>query len=269
VTVNAEGREVKREKGQAQYFTENLGKDVTLNMISVPGGKFMMGSAEGEGSHIEKPQHEVTIQPFFIGKYPVTQAQWERVAALPRVKIDLKSDPSCFKGLNRPIERVSWYDAQEFCARLKKHTGKLYRLPSEAEWEYACRAGTTAPFYFGDTITTDLANYNGKYTYNSSPKGVYRQKTTDVGIFLSNAFGLYDMHGNVWEWCEDGWHENYSRNSPIDGGIWESKDDNRMLRGGSWHDNHLKCFSAVRSYNNVAYSVNYVGFRIACSAAWA
>ncbi|AFZ27567.1 hypothetical protein Cylst_5558 [Cylindrospermum stagnale PCC 7417] len=266
VTVNAEGREVKRENCQAKYFTEYLGNNVTLDMISIPGGNFLMGSPENEeGYHVsQSPQHRVTIQPFFMGKYPVTQAQWERVAALPKVKIDLDSNPSNFKGANRPVEQVSWHDAQEFCARLKKHTGKIYRLPSEAEWEYACRAGTATPFYFGDTITTNLANYNGNYTYKSSAKGVYREETTDLGIFPANAFGLYDMHGNIWEWCQGGWHENYI-NSPTDGSAWQGENDNRrLLRGGSWDFNPRVCRSAARGRNAPDNRYYNFGFRVVC-----
>ncbi|MDD1416211.1 bifunctional serine/threonine-protein kinase/formylglycine-generating enzyme family protein [Dolichospermum sp. ST_con] len=221
---------------------ENLGKGVILEMVAIPGGKFLMGSPEGEGNDREKPQHQVTIQPFYMGKYPVTQVQWERVSRLPEVKIDLRSKPSHFKGENLPVENVSWHDAQEFCARISKATGKLYRLPSEAEWEYACRANTTTLYYFGDTITTDLVNHNNKYG-----------QTTDVGKFPPNAFGLYDMHGNVWEWCEDGWHENYinAPTWPNNTIPWISQgDNNRLLRGGQWYLNPSYCRSASRSYNN-------------------
>ncbi|MFN5955695.1 MAG: SUMF1/EgtB/PvdO family nonheme iron enzyme [Dolichospermum sp.] len=235
---------------------ENLGKGVVLEMVAIPGGKFLMGSPEGQGDDSEKPQHQVTVPPFFMGKYPVTQAQWERVADLPKVKIDLRSKPSHFQGANLPVENVSWHDAQEFCARLSKATGKLYRLPSEAEWEYACRANTTTPYYFGDTITTDLVNHNGKYG-----------KTTDVGKFYPNAFGLYDMHGNVWEWCEDGWHKNYI-NAPIwpnDSIAWISSNNKQILRGGSWIDLRGLCRSACRNGNNAYYRCYDYGFRVACS----
>ncbi|MFM6071877.1 MAG: formylglycine-generating enzyme family protein, partial [Dolichospermum sp.] len=168
------------------------------------------------------PQHEVTIKPFSMGKYPITQAQWQAVAALPQVNQELKPNPSRFKGAKRPVERVSWHDAVEFCARLSNHSQRPYRLPSEAEWEYACRAGTITPFHFGETITTELANYNGNNTYGDGPKGVYRGETTEVGSFkIANEFGLYDMHGNVWEWCQDDWHNNYE-GAPTDGSAWIS-----------------------------------------------
>ena len=237
-------------------FTENLSNGVFLEMVAIPGGKFLMGSPAGEGDDDEKPQHEVTVPPFYLGKYPVTQAQWERVAVLPKVNIDLNPKPSYFQGANRPVEQVSWLDAQEFCARLSKATGKLYRLPSEAEWEYACRSKTTTQYYFGDTITTDLANFEGHY-----------QGTTDVGKFPANAFGLYDMHGNVWEWCEDDWHENYI-NAPTDGSAWNSRsgDSAKLLRGGSWFNYARNCRSAYRRrYSRDARSYIY-GFRVAFSS---
>jgi formylglycine-generating enzyme required for sulfatase activity len=206
-------------------------------MVGIPGGKFNMGSPASEAgrSDDEGSQHQVTISPLSMGKFTVTQAQWQAVATLPKIKTDLKLDPSNFKGKNRPVERISWYDAVEFCTRLSQKTGKTYRLPSEAEWEYACRAGTTTPFHFGATITTELANYNGNSTYGSAPKGKYREATTDVGTFPPNAFGLYDMHGNVWEWCADVWHDNYN-GAPVNGSALNVGGDNstRILRGGSW-----------------------------------
>ncbi|MFN7526797.1 MAG: SUMF1/EgtB/PvdO family nonheme iron enzyme [Dolichospermum sp.] len=235
---------------------ENLGKGVVLEMVAIPGGKFLMGSPEGQGDDSEKPQHQVTVPPFFMGKYPVTQAQWERVADLPKVKIDLRSKPSHFKGANLPVENVSLHDAHDFCVRLSNATCKLYRLPSEAEWEYACRANTTTPYYFGDTITTDLVNHRNKYG-----------QTTEVGKFPPNAFGLYDMHGNVWEWCEDGWHKNYI-NAPIwpnDSIAWISSNNKQILRGGSWIDLRGLCRSACRNGNNAYYRCYDYGFRVACS----
>jgi formylglycine-generating enzyme required for sulfatase activity/tRNA A-37 threonylcarbamoyl transferase component Bud32 len=198
VKVNPQGKEISRRQGQAQQIIENLGNGVTLEMVLIPGGPFTMGSPAGEGSHDEKPQHQVTIKPFLMGKYPVTQAQWRQVASFPKLQRDLDPNLSYFKGENLPIEKVSWYDVIEWCARLSKKIGKPYRLPSEAEWEYAARAGTTTAFHIGETLTTDLANYNGNYTYGSGAKGVYREKTTPVGYFNhANAFGLYDIHGNV------------------------------------------------------------------------
>jgi formylglycine-generating enzyme required for sulfatase activity len=196
-----------------------------------------------------------------MGKFQVTQEQWQRVAKLPQVAKELEENPSRFKGNKLPVESVSWENAVEFCARLSKATGKEYRLPSEAEWEYACRAGTTTPFYFGETITTDLANYNGNYTYGNEAKGKYREKTTEVGSFPPNAFGLYDMHGNVWEWCGDNWHENY-QGAPNDGSAWIDKASSIIvLRGGSWNDDPDNCRSAFRIRNARVNIADDDGFR--------
>jgi formylglycine-generating enzyme required for sulfatase activity len=263
---------IQREKRKAQYFPEDLGNGVTLEMVLIPGGKFLMGSPEDEPerSDSESPQHEVTVPPFFMGKYPVTQAQWQAVAALPKVSRNLEPNPSRFKGANRPVERVSWHDATEFCHRLAQKTGRPYRLPSEAEWEYACRAGTTTPFYFGETITTDLANYRGtddEYgSYGRGPKGIYRQETTPVGSFPANAFGLYDMHGLVWEWCEDYWHDSY-KGAPKDGSAWIDKEDApRVRRGGSWDVNPRNCRSATRDDYDAEFRDDCYGFRVVCGA---
>lgn len=230
--------------------------DVILEMLAIPGGTFLMGSPDGEGDNSEKPQHQVTVPPFYMGKYPVTQAQWERVADLPKVRRDLKSKPSYFQGANLPVETVSWLDAQEFCARISKATGKIYRLPSEAEWEYACRAGTTTPYYFGDQITKHLVNCNQWY---------YRQ-TTEVGFFPPNIFGLYDMHGNVWEWCEDDWIKNYV-GVLLNGNARIANSELKLLRGGSWFSHPENCRSASRN-NDIrddrdSISSNF-GFRVVC-----
>ncbi|WP_044171284.1 bifunctional serine/threonine-protein kinase/formylglycine-generating enzyme family protein [Kamptonema formosum] len=271
VTVDARGRETNRSRRQAEFFPQDLGGGVILEMVSIPGGTFMMGSPNSEEGRYdsESPQHGVTVQPFFMGKYAVTQAQWKAVAALPKVNRDLNSDPSQFKGANRPVECVSWEDAMEFCARLSKKTGRDYRLPSEAEWEYACRAGTTTPFHFGETITTDLANYDGNYTYASGPKGKYRQETTNVGSFPPNAFGLYDMHGNVWEWCADYWHENYA-GAPVNGSVWNSGENEdrryRLRRGGSWYHNPRYCRAAYRVRVGPEFRNGVIGFRAVVSA---
>jgi formylglycine-generating enzyme required for sulfatase activity/uncharacterized caspase-like protein len=257
VTVNTQGKEKSRDRKRAEFVTEDLGNGVTLEMVAIPGGTFQMGSEEDDD---EKPIHTVTVEPFFMGKYPVTQAQYEAIVG---------TNPANFKGAKRPVEQVSWDDAIAFCTQLSQKTGKTYRLPSEAEWEYACRAGTTTPFHFGDTITPDLANYDGNYTYGDAPKGMYREQTTDVGSFPANAFGLYDMHGNVWEWCADPWHDNY-QGAPTDGAVWETGGDaaKRRLRGGSWGDFPVDCRSANRF--SVAPDVRnyfFVGFRVVCLAA--
>ncbi|KAM3096212.1 SUMF1/EgtB/PvdO family nonheme iron enzyme [Phormidesmis sp. 146-12] len=270
---------VKRSRrAKAEYFREALGKNVFLDMVSIPGGSFQMGSDESER---EKPIHTVTIAPFYMGKFAVTQAQWKAIAALPKINHDLNSDPAKFKGANRPVEKISWFEAVEFCDRLNRlvegrlspKIAGLYRLPSEAEWEYACRAGTTTPFHFGETVSTDLANYCGQDrmdypgSYGKGAKGIYREQTTDVSSFSPNGFGLYDMHGNVWEWCEDHWHPNY-KGAPQNSSAWISKDKdaNRVLRGGSWNVNPWNCRSASRDNGVAGIRSNYgLGFRVVCS----
>ena len=299
VRVNAKGEQIEKESREAQYFSQDLGNDITLEMIAIPGGTFTMGSPpnEKDSYKYERPQQEVTVPTFFMGKYPITQAQWRAVASRTDLKVekDLDPDPSRFKDppkppfkrgasdsppfeegarggsptrWDRPVEQVNWYDAVEFCARLSKLTGREYRLPSEAEWEYACRAGTTTPFYFGETITGKFANYRASNTYADEPNGEYRQQTTPVGQFPPNAFGLYDMHGNVWEWCADTWHDNYD-GAPTNGSAWiEDGNDNRSpLRGGSWCSIPGYCRSAFRSYASRRDDFNYsYGFRVVCGA---
>ncbi len=278
---------IKRQSKRFQGYREYLAQDrkVPLEMVLIPNGTFTMGAPESEEGSIsrERSQHNVTISAFLMGRYPVTQDQWSSIASRTdlKVNVDLKPEPSNFKqayqGIDRwqrPVENVNWYEAVEFCKRLSKLTGKNYRLPSEAEWEYACRAGTTTPFHFGETITTDLANYRGtdnetmKWlgSYGEGPKGEYRKQTTPVGYFdVVNSFGLSDMHGNVLEWCADEWHDNYE-NAPTDGKPWLKGDDSRSpLRGGSWDSFPIFCRSAYRDdtdwrddhYNNI-------GFRIVC-----
>ena len=279
VTVDAKGQETNRSRGEAQYFTEDLGNGVVLEMVSIPGRKFLMGTEDSEIERLckkygeeyfrtEKPQHEVTLQPFFMGKYPVTQAQWKAIASLSKVERDLDANPAYFKDRSdsdhRPVEQVSWYDAVEFCQRLSRETGREYRLPSEAEWEYACRARTTTPFYFGETITGKLANYDASRTYAEESPGKETQETTPVGQFPPNAFGLYDMHGNVWEWCADEWHDNYN-GAPRDGSAWLKGNDNLSpLRGGSLIDDPDFCRSASRNFYIRRVVRDYGGFRVVC-----
>ncbi len=223
IKVNSSGSETSRRKQQAQYCSEDIA-GISLELVPISGGTFLMGSSSGElnRSDDEGPPHQVTVGSFYMGKYEVTQSQWRAVASLPKVARDLNSDPSKFKSDNLPVEQVSWDDSVEFCARLSRATGRTYRLPTEAEWEYACRAGTTTPFAFGDTIAPQLVNYNGNYPYAQAPKGTYRETTTPVGFMgVANGFGLFDMHGNVYEWCLDYWHENYN-GAPSDGRAWET-----------------------------------------------
>jgi formylglycine-generating enzyme required for sulfatase activity len=294
--------------------------DPALTMIWIPPGRFWMGSPaeEVDRSGNEGPLHWVQLQGFFISQTPITQAQWREVAQWkPRQGEqwgrELTADPSFFRpnkeigakaGLGRkitkgllsrtrgsqpetsaqdqhPVERVSWEDAMEFCHRLSQRTGRHYTLPSEAQWEYGCRAGTRTPFAFGETLSDELANYNACETYGKGPKGEFRQQTTPVGMFPANAWGLQDMHGNVWEWCLDHWHEGYE-GAPEDGSGWfvpgQSKDEgstrevevsageagSRLLRGGSWLHDPGYCRSADRGHDRPAYALYAIGFRVVC-----
>jgi formylglycine-generating enzyme required for sulfatase activity len=241
-------------------FTENLPNRVTLEMVSLPAGEFLMGSPDSDpnAESYEKPQHQVKVNSFAIGKYPVTQAQYEAV---------MGKNPSHFKNnswlknnLQNPVENVSWNDAQAFCRKLSQITGKTYRLPTEAEWEYACRAGTTTRYYFGDD-----ANQLGDYAWYSANS---QSKTHPVGQKKPNAWGLYDMSGNVWDWCEDDWHNNYI-GAPTDGSAWFIKNYNRSqslkcLRGGSWLNYPNLCRSADRYRNDPGIHGSSDGFRVAC-----
>lgn len=282
VQVSSRGEVIERLQKQVQFIVEDLGDGTTLELVEIPEGTFTMGSStiEFERDRDEGPQHEVTLSAFYLGKYLVTQAQWEAIMGF---------NPSRSKGARRPVERVSWKEAVEFCQKLSQKSGKDYRLPSEAEWEYACRAGTTTPFYFGETITTGLANYRGtdvdyegrtypgadavykKTTYPgyyaSGPKGEFREQTTDVGNFPPNTFGLYDMHGNVWEWCQDTSHDNYE-GAPADGSAWIDEDNNysRIIRGGSWDVIPRSCRSSERFKSHPSHSFGVLGFRVALFA---
>jgi formylglycine-generating enzyme required for sulfatase activity len=209
----------------------------------------------------EKPPHQVTVGDFWIGKFEVTQAQWRAV---------MGTNPSEFKGDDLPVEMVNWKDAKEFCrrlnARLRLNETEGYRLPSEAEWEYAARAGSRTDFAFGDTITPEIVNYNGNYPYGKAPNGANRQKTVAVGsLGVANAWGLYDLHGNVSEWCEDGWHGNYN-GAPADGSAWMDISSGRVMRGGSWVDSAIYCSSMTRHGNLRGNSHNYLGFRLSRTA---
>ncbi|MFY7884815.1 MAG: SUMF1/EgtB/PvdO family nonheme iron enzyme [Dolichospermum sp.] len=264
---------------------EELESGINLEMVKISGGEFWMGSPEREdGSYPdERPPHRVTISPFLMGKYPITQAQWRAVASLPKVELDLNPDPSTYKGdSRRPVESISWYEAVEFCERLslwsqEKGKGYQYRLPSEAEWEYACRAVISyqssviseesiqnpiyPPYHFGCNIDPALANYGQ----------TARARTTAVGRFqIVNAFGLYDMHGNVWEWCLDPWHDNY-KDAPNDGRAWKEElcpdvllKRKYVVRGGSWGDGPRSCRSAYRG--DCDYLSDFDGFRVVASS---
>lgn len=255
--------ELDRKKGKAQYIRENLGNGATLDLVRIPAGKFMMGSNEFSS---EQPIHEATLREFWMGKYVVTNAQWQAIMGTkPSEQYDVK-----FLGENQPVVGVSWEDAKEFCKKASQKTGKLIRLPSETEWEYACRAVTNTPFHFGETITPDLVNYDGNHPYGDAPKGEYRQKTVNVDSFFPNAWGLYQMHGNVWEWCEDIWHENYNGIPQNNGSAWLSDGEQakRLLRGGSWCGDAFDCRSALRDGRVAGYRFNVIGFRVVASVLW-
>ena len=238
-------------------------------MVVVPAGSFTMGSPaseEGRGGDNESPQHRVRIsQAFAVGKYEVTFAEWEACVDGGGCNGHFPDDKGWGRG-RRPAIHVSWDDAQAYVSWLSRKTGKQYRLLSESEWEYAARAGTTGPFHFGETISTAQANYNGNYTYGPGRKGVFRQKTVPVGSFPGNAFGLHDMHGNVWEWVEDCWHDSYDSywGAPSDGSAWTTGGDcsRRVLRGGSWILRPGGLRSAYRIRNSSGTRYYSLGFRV-------
>jgi formylglycine-generating enzyme required for sulfatase activity len=259
--VDTQGQITHRLSKQCDLFKEELDDGIILEMVKIPGGTFKMGSpdTEPDRSTDESPPHQVTVPSFWMGKFAVTQAQYQKI---------MGSNPARFKGENRPVEQVSWDDAVKFCTQLSQQTGRSYRLPSEAEWEYACRAGTTTPFHFGETITSTLSNYDASQVYRSEPRGDDRGQTTEVGEFPPNAFGLYDMHGNVWEWCQDHWHDTY-QGAPIDGSAWLSEDNNtsRLVRGGSWSHPPRLCRSAIRGRDGRDLRSTFLGFRVVCASA--
>lgn len=256
ITVDNCGAIVRRETFQATQVVFDVGSGQELAMLSLPGGEFLMGSEAGEGYDDEKPQHAVSVRPFLIGRFPITQSQWTAVM------VDDK--PCRFCGPHKAVHNVTWLEAVEFCRRLTAVTGHPFRLPSEAQWEYACRGDTMTPFSSGPTITTDLANYNGEFSYLDSPKGPYRHVLLDVGSFTPNPFGLHDMHGNLWEWCADPWHDNYE-GAQHDGRVWEAggNEHYRVVRGGSWHETPDLCRSAVRLKLPYSEGDEMVGFRVA------
>ena len=211
-----------------------------MKFVRLDAGEFMMGSPANEQyrGNDETQHREQITKPFMLGVHEVTQAQWKAV---------MGANPSAFKGDDLPVELVSWNDAVEFCQKLSLREGKKYRLPTEAEWEYACRSGTTTPFHFGATISTDQANYDGRFVYGNGRKGIYRNKTTAAGSFQPNAWGLYDMHGNVWEWCEDKYEEGKAIS------VW---------RGGSWLNLPWNCRSAIRIRYSPNIRFSSLGFRV-------
>jgi formylglycine-generating enzyme required for sulfatase activity len=262
VRLGSSGQILERPVGSTMAFVEELAKGVSMTMVKIPAGKFTMGSpASEEGRNKDETEHGVTVPEFYFGQTLVNQAQWQSI---------MGNNPSKFNGDDQlPVDSVSWLDAMDFCQKLSQKTGRAYRLPSEAEWEYACRAGTKTPFAFGKTITSAMVNYNGNTSYASAANGEYRQKTTSAGIFPANGFGLYDMHGNLWEWCLDEWVNNYN-NSPTDGSAREgvglpANDIQRLLRGGSWLSLAKDCRSAYRNGLAGSIRLNTCGLRVVAS----
>ena len=224
-------------------WTERL---TGIRMVPVPAGELTMGSPAGEtGREPQEVPHRVRLaRPFFMAAPEVTQEQWRRV---------MGTAPSWFArcGARCPVERVTWHDAQRFVARLNELTSRRFRLPTEEEWEYACRAGTTTPFHTGADLTTNQANYDGRGPYAGSAAGSFRGTPTPVGSFAPNAWGLFDMHGNVWEWCADAYEE---------GG------DGRVVRGGCWFSEGGLCRAACRLRRRAGDRDFNIGFRVALDA---
>ena len=266
-----------RSQGECEVYREDLGNGVELEMVKVPGGEFLMGEDEARAAEYEKecgrwdkkedckifakwqtPRHRVKVEAFLMGKYEVTQRQWRVVmGGLPP---ELEKLEEKFKGDDKPVVNVSWEEVKEFIKRL----GKGYRLPSEAEWEYAARGGTSSAYGFGEEINPVIVNYNGNYPAGKTKKGLYRNGPVDVGeLGLANRYGLYDMHGNVWEWCEDDWHESYN-GAPTDSRAWidASRAAYRVIRGSSWNGSAVLCRSAYRYGFAPGGRGNGVGFRL-------
>jgi formylglycine-generating enzyme required for sulfatase activity/tRNA A-37 threonylcarbamoyl transferase component Bud32 len=233
----------------------DLGGGVTLALAQIPAGEFLMGSPPSEvGRSANEIQHKVTLtRPVFMSSCQITQTQYQQVMGV---------NPSEFTDPDNPVENVSWDDAQEFCRRVSAKTGKLLRLPTEAEWEHACRAGTTTPFHFGDTISVEQANYDGNFTYGNGQKGIYRQKTTPAGSFPPNNWGLHDMHANIWEWCQD-WYAPYTADAVTDPRGPETGKF-RVMRGGSWNYRPALCRSATRYWDPPHERSSRRGFRVVC-----
>lgn len=254
--LDGKGEVITRTRHHAQQFSEDLGHGISLEMLVVPSGFFQMGSPRQVGNPDEHPQHFVTIKSFLMSKFLITQVQWKAI---------MGKLPACrFHGDELPVERVAWEEAQKFCQRLSRKTGRDYQLPSETQWEYACRAGTSTPFSFGETLTVEVANFNGEHTFREERRGFYFHSTSVGGKFPPNAFGLHDMHGNLWEWCADNWLDDYS-SSPRDSSCYQDRDSRyRVMRGGSWHEPAELCRSASRLRVLQSDADEVMGFRVVC-----
>jgi formylglycine-generating enzyme required for sulfatase activity len=255
--VNRRGEIIETQARRAYQYAESLGSGIQLIMVAIPGGSFRMGSLLHSFPE-ERPPHWVVLPAFFLAQHPVTQSEWLSVMG--------KLPPCRFPGAHLPVDNLSYQDTQNFCHRLSQTTGKPYRLPSEAEWEYACCAGTVTPYSTGETITTGMANYCGEHVYLDEPRGLYRHITTPPGSFPPNSFGLEDMHGNLWEICADSWHPDYE-GAPSGVEPWENGGEAGfcVARGGSWHEPPENCRSSVRLRTLKSERDDFYGFRPALS----
>lgn len=263
-----QGKAIQREQRFGKQWIEDLGKGIHLETVAILGGEFLMGSPVSESGRVstESPQHRATVSELLMSKYPITQAQWKVVAGLPQIHRSLRPKPSKYKGNDLPVEGISWFEAIEFCDRLAQYTGCPYRLPSEAEWEYACRAGTQTAFHVGEVLSPEFANYRCE-AQSSRQKGRSKGCTTTVGSYqVANAFGLYDLHGNVSEWCLDGWDDHY-QDAPVDGSARMKGGDNqaRVIRGGSWFDPPSSCRCAARDHADPEVGSSTLGLRVVLS----
>ncbi len=233
-----------------------------MEFVLIPGGEFTMGSPAGEVGHeTDETQHQVKVREFYMAKYEVTVAEFRKFVAATGYQWNEGTQG----GVNDPVVNVSWNDALAYCQALSKKRGKVYRLPTEAEWEYACRAGSRTPFNTGNNLTTGQANYDGNYPYNNNPKGVYCRKTVPVDSFAPNAWGLKNMHGNVWEWCRDWYDANYYAVCKAKGVVLDPENtvpgSYRVIRGGGWNYSAGTCRSAFRIDGTPVNRGNSVGFR--------
>jgi formylglycine-generating enzyme required for sulfatase activity len=264
--VGARQLETATKLGLSVFFRDRMRSGgVGPELAVIPPGSFMMGSPdhEPERDQAEGPRHLVTFaHPFAIGRFAVTFDEYDRFCeATGRRRPD---DRGWGRG-RRPVINVDWHDAEAYCEWLSRpeQTGQHYRLPSEAEWEYACRAGTVTAFWWGSAISSEQANYDGNYPYNGGAEGEYLQKTLPVDEFEPNPFGLYQTHGNVWEWCSDAWHGNYL-GAPADGGIWEKSGSTGacVVRGGGWGNFPAWLRSASRAWYAATLRDDHLGFRL-------
>lgn len=235
--------------------TIELGNEVNMVVIFIPAGEFEMGSPVSELKRDEdEGQHHVKLtKPFYIGKFEVTQLQY---------RVLMNENNSKFGGDKFPVENVNWYEAGRFLKKLSDKTGMKFRLPTEAEWEYACRAGTTTAFNTGTTLDSDWANYDARKAYADGLIGVYLDRTTEVGSYPPNAFGLYDMHGNVWEWCNDIYDKDYYKVTALNDPEGPQEGRSKVIRGGSWNDHAYKCRSADRNKRWPEANQPIIGFRV-------